>query len=204
MNFDIPAGSEVKFEHLNIRTERHGETDVTACDLKLAWETGNTVLQQFHPDLLEALYAPEDSKQKKVAGVPPVCPVRIFTALKPLKWDGVVTARKLTIDYGLGGGSDLVIPDAMADSFVISPLEGGTVVVTMRVAATCEDEHVLGRLPMLLKRTLPMRLEAMPDRADDDRAEAADTAGVSNLTKARQQRRSAKTPEEAFTGSPPD
>lgn len=161
MDFTIPD-ADVKLGHLNVRTEKHGTDDITAVDLRLHWATSNVALGMFHPDLREALYAAEPGQQKRVAGVEAVMPVRLFPSMAPVKWTTEAVNRRLVIKWGIDGNTDLVLDDCTADSFVIQPLEGGTVDLTFRVRAVCEDERVLGKLPLLLNRTLPMQLIAAP------------------------------------------
>lgn len=159
MDFTIPD-AEVKLGHLNVRIEKRGEDDITAVDLKLHWLTSNEALDMFHPDLREALYAPDPGQQKKIAGIPPVLRNRLFPSLAPLHWTTEATNRQLVIRWGIDGQTDIVIGDCTADKFFIQPLEGGTVDITLRVRAVCVDERVLGKLPLLLNRTLPMQLTA--------------------------------------------
>lgn len=159
MNLEI-VSTEVRFMHLNVRTEKHGTDDVTAIDVKLKWTTSNEALRQFHPDLLAALYGLPNDAQLHVEGAPPVHTVRLFSDLAPLHWLGEVNAAVLTMHHGLGEAEDLILGGCAADSFVIEPLDGGTVSVTFRVRAVCEDERILGRLPLLLERSLPMTLRS--------------------------------------------
>jgi hypothetical protein len=160
MNFEILA-SEVRFSHLNVRTENHGDEEVTAIDLKLEWTTSNEVLEQFHPRLLAALYEAPSEAQQGLTGVPAARAVRTFSELAPLAWHGEVPAAALVMHHGLGEGQDLKIGHAAADNFVMTPLDGGTVEVSFRVRAVCEDERILGRLPLLLHRSLPMTLTTL-------------------------------------------
>lgn len=160
MDFRIEPDASIKLEHLNVRSERHGDKDVTAVDLKLEWTTGNVVLDQLHGALKECLYMHE-VVPSKLPGIETVLSVRIFPQLEPLHWSGEVASRKLVIRHGIRGDADLILPACLVDRFVIQPLDGGTVCLTFRVRAICEDERILGRLPLLLNRQLPMGL--LPD-----------------------------------------
>jgi hypothetical protein len=162
MKFEIHA-AEVRLHHLNVRTESHGPDEVTAIDLGLIWETGNEVLAQFHPSLRRLLYSAAPATQPEVDGVEEVLPVRTFTELAPLHWSDEAAGLTLAMHHALGEGLDIVIAEAKADSFVLAAMEGGTVKVAFRVRAVCSDERALGRLPLLLKRILPMTLTAAKD-----------------------------------------
>lgn len=165
--FTIPD-AEVKFGHLNVRTEKHGPDDVTAVDLDLEWTTPNQALLQFHPDLLESMYAPENGRTKRLPGVEQSYPTRLYPKLAPLSWPEELTGLCLTIRHGINGDTDLTIPDATADKFLITLKDDGMVTIDLRVRAVCKDERVLGKLPGLLKRRLPMHL------ASQDGGTAAD------------------------------
>lgn len=158
MNFEIPS-DDVRLAHINVRSQRHGEDEVTAVDLKLEWTTSNVALGQFDPKLCEALYRAPDAAQQAVAGVEQHMPLRVFPGLGVLKWATELTGMRLTIAHGLGGKSDLVLHDCEVDRFVIEPLEGGSVKVVFRVQVVCEDANILGKLVTLLHCNLPLTLE---------------------------------------------
>jgi len=165
MNFEI-RGSEVQLQHLNVRTETHGDEEVTAIDLKLRWDTGNEVLAQFHPALRQRLYSLPPAEQEPVPGLDPEPVVLTFPELAPLHWHGEVKGCTLALHHALGEGADIVIGKATADGFTIEALQGGTVRIGLRVKALCEDERALGRLPLLLHRHVPMTLLRV--RAQDE------------------------------------
>jgi hypothetical protein len=166
MQFAI-ENDEVRLAHLNVRMERHGEEEVTAIDLKLQWQTGTDALLLFHPDLRRSLYFAPDTKQRAVEGVDPVMS-RLFPNLAALKWKDEAAPMKLTIHHGLGGKSDLVLNDCSVDKFSIEALEGGTVDITLRVQAVCEDEKILGKLALLLHRDMPVTLTPSSSVAPGD------------------------------------
>lgn len=147
--------AQVHLAHLNVRTETHGEEDKTAIDLKCRWTTGNEALLQFHPMLRPALYSPPPADQVPVDGVEPGLPVRNFTHLGPLRWGDEVRAS-LAIHHGLGDHEDILLGDCTVDGFAVECLEGGSVRITFTAKCVCEDERILGRLPLLLERDVPM------------------------------------------------
>jgi hypothetical protein len=156
---DLNLKGEIKLAHLNVRTEKHGADDVTAIDLKLVYTCGAATLEQLHRELPDMLFD-VDPKETALDGVDAAATVLAFPALQPMRYSGEQSGLVLRIDHGLGGGSDLVLGDCTADHFVIDAHEGGSVDLTLRVRCTCVDERVLGRLPLLLGRTLPMHLHA--------------------------------------------
>lgn len=151
------TGHETRLQHLNIRTEQHGPDEVTALDLKLQLDTGNEALLQFHQRLRGAMFEPPPPAQEPVEGVDPGLPVRAFPDLAPLQWKGE-QACSLVLHHAGAEGSDIVLPACKADGFTLELLDGGTVRLGFRVRCTCTDERILGRLPLLLHRVVPMSL----------------------------------------------
>lgn len=79
--------------NLNTRTETHGDEVVPVATITLRSEHKNTVLDQFHPDLLESFYAKakHDKKQMELVNSQ-LAQQDMFTELKypkmkPFVWD---------------------------------------------------------------------------------------------------------------------
>lgn len=53
--FEITEG-DVLLAHLNTRTEKHGDEDVGAIDLKIKCRAANTILDLFDPRLRSTLF----------------------------------------------------------------------------------------------------------------------------------------------------
>lgn len=175
-NFSI-ENAKARLTHINLRNEKHGDEDVPAVDLKFEWPTSNDALALFHPDLRDAIFqqSPADRAQTHVAGVPAALKALVFPSMLPLRWGTDSTGLRLTIDHGLGGKSDLVMHDCIADKFVIEPMEGGSVAITFRVRTTNIAEELFGRLASLLGHDVPLTLVRQHD-AEDDADDADDDA----------------------------
>jgi hypothetical protein len=170
MNFQITPDAEVRLAHLNVRTERHGDKDRTAIDLKLEWLTRNSVLVQFDPALLGVLY--DVDVKPALPEIEREFTTRRMSSLAPLHWIAESPNRCLTIRHGIDGTTDLHVHDAVADHFQITAQDEGIVLITLRVRALCEDERVLGKLPGLLNRLLPMSLVGTVTPVAEDSSEA--------------------------------
>jgi hypothetical protein len=53
----------VELSHINVRTELHGDQEVTAYDLKFYISLHNSKLEEFSPGLRASLYKPDDRRK---------------------------------------------------------------------------------------------------------------------------------------------
>lgn len=172
MPFEFLTLTKAKLSSVNVRSEKHGPELVPAVDIKLAIDASNAVLDKFHPDLKESLYfkATEDDSddQADLDGIDPVTdlPNLRFPKLEgPLKWDHTGAGYTLTIDYGLGGNSNLVLHGCVINNFAFDAKEGGTVELAFRVQAIRVDEHTMGKLALLVQHEVSIILTA-PEAKD--------------------------------------
>ena len=127
---------------------------------------GNSILDQLDPQLLEALYfcaAPAEDDQVPLDGVEPIThlPNLRFPKLgDTLTWQFTGAGYEFTLDFGLGGDSNLVIGGCQVNNIRISPKEGGTVELSFRVQASDVDEHILGKLSVLVQQEVEIYLLA--------------------------------------------
>ncbi len=95
--------------------------------------------------------------------------VRHPKILYPLRWKEGMEGATVTIHQGLGGKSDLVLPEASIATFFITPNEGGTFSLSFTARAKLDQEKAFGRLAMLLKKDVTISLEPPePMKNDDD------------------------------------
>lgn len=129
--------------NVNLRTELHGEDREPAADLKFEARVGNDVLAHFHPSLKSALYVRGADGDLADRGMPDALLVRRFgDQLGPLRWDLQIVGCVLTVHLGIDERSDVVLPDATADSFVLEMQEGGQVDITFRVRAHPDAKQI--------------------------------------------------------------
>lgn len=166
MSFEFKTITHAKLSAVNVRSELHGKEHVPAVDLKIVVNAGNKVLDQLDPNLLEALYfqaAPAEDDQVTLDGVEPIThlPNLRFPKLgDPLKWTFSGAGYEFTLDFGLGGDSNLVIGSCQVNNISISAKEGGTVELSFRIQASDVDEHTLGKLAMLVQQEVSIQLIA--------------------------------------------
>lgn len=148
---------EMRLANVNVRSERHGEVDTPAVDLKMEWVVSNEILAAFHPRMRSAFY--EKDGQPALDGVPEAMAAVIFPDLDPLKVHAKETGLMVRVVHGLSGSSDLVLKDCEVSGFKLDLLPGGSVEVTFTVSTTDIDEKRLGKLGLMLKGRLPVRIE---------------------------------------------
>jgi hypothetical protein len=169
VNFEIESSTPVKFSHLNIRDEKHGDESVPACDLTFLWATSNDVLAQFDGMLLHSLYGPPTAAadQGALDGVEPVSqfPTLRFPRMATITWDDKATGD-LSIDYGLQG-KPLELTTCKIHKFKIDCKEGGTVEIKFTVSCSAGlTEKTLGKLALLIGQQLDISITPSIDVAD--------------------------------------
>jgi hypothetical protein len=154
--FALDSFTTCKLTNINPRIEKHGTESVPAVDLNFTLNAANSILEQFNPDLLLALYgeAEEDSEtQEELEGVEPVSLFTVlrFPKMNPVKWDAKHAGYSLAIDYGLGGESCLEIEGCEVGKFVLDCKEGGTVEARFQVQCNSGlTEKIMGKLSLMI------------------------------------------------------
>lgn len=122
-------------ENLNLRTEKAGDQKVPAADLKVSVPQSMDVLAHFSPTLKAFLFD-EDGPKDLADGVR----VRDPHLGYPLSRDEEMTGATVAIGYGVG--KPITITDCKVNGFKLTPMDGGSVVVGMRVQCRPTPEQV--------------------------------------------------------------
>lgn len=156
-----------KLANLNIRAELHGDTTKVATDLKFEIKVPNTMLDEFDPALLSALYrAPDESDSQGELPVndPNYLPKLKFPQMGAIKWDWKGAGYAVTVHYGVSGKQDVLMLQSEVDGFRFDCQDGGTVAISFRVAAHPQPEEI-GLLSELIQSEVSITLE--PPSAED-------------------------------------
>ena len=156
----------VKIAHFNARSEKHGDENVSAGDLKFEVTCSNTALDHFDKALKKMLY------RKPGAGEQTDLPLndhdgltaRKLPHLAPLKWDEDFPGYGLSITTGLALDEALTLDDVELSNFVFEALDGGSVTITFR-ASFHPDGRTSGKLCQLIQETVDITLT--PPDADE-------------------------------------
>jgi hypothetical protein len=155
--------------NVNIRSENHGDSHVTATDINFTFETGAKVLDSFAKGLRDLLYTDEEkSGQKRIpgAGDGEEGPRLRFNgtlgtlAIKK-EWPGY----KLGIQWGdIASSVDLEFADVKICKIKVDPKDGGTCGVAFQAQCKPAKEQY-GDLALLLQKEI--RLTLKPPTASD-------------------------------------
>lgn len=161
----------VNIAHINVRTEMHGDEEVTAVDLRLTFDVPNLVLDKLSPTLRASLYetandpdmlGPDDAHLTHVKNL----------QLGTLRWAGEYEPVTLHLYTGAKPRDTLQFSDANFGKITFLPQEGGTCSFTTRVQILPSADQA-ARLVMLLKHEVPATLDAenavnVDDAANED------------------------------------
>lgn len=116
------------FKHFSNYTEKHGKEEVNGLALKFETAVPAAQLEQFAAGLLGSIYAANGLR---------------FPRMGPLSWTTELVGATVTIDGDdLFGDRKLEFAGAKVDKFVLKPLEGGSVQVTLRAKVQPEPDQV--------------------------------------------------------------
>ena len=145
---------KAKLTNVNPRAELHGDQPKPAFDMMIEAACASTVLNDFHPELRAMLYKKDENPDlvEQVEGGDALTALRM-PKLGTLKWDAEGTGYTVTVDYGMGGDSNIVLAECKVDKFKFTAQEGGTVTVQCRIIAH-PDEKVIGPLCNFIQRDI--------------------------------------------------
>lgn len=174
--FELQTRS-VKLTSVNPRAEIHGDKKVPAADLKFEYAADNGDLAHFAPELRTALYKAAEDQADMID--PGRLSVLKFPKMSGFKWDMAGKGYSLTVHYGIGGPSDIVLP-ADIDGFRLHPQNGGTVQVSFRAVVHPEEDQ-MGKLCSLVQQGVEITLTPPAPETiqqlfgDDDDSQDSDT-----------------------------
>jgi hypothetical protein len=157
-----------KLTHLNIRTEKHGEDDVRAVDLKFERVGSNKILDELVPGLRAAIFrAGQPGDQGDVFLSADGLTALAFPQIEPsVKLLGECPGYVATIEPGMGLTDPLVLTCELKKQR-LEPVQGGSTKHEFTLSAYPEDEDV-GRLAAALGKEVTITLAAPKPAAGDD------------------------------------
>lgn len=179
---------------VQLRTEKHGEDNANAYDLRLSGDFSNSVLLKLHPDLRDHFY--KDSEQREIDEFKRV--LRFPRIAKPLVWDLEIPRILSHLHDVDDEANDLVLSGGVADTFKIEMKEGGTVHLSFRIKLAAVDEDQIVKLHRANGQKLRVSVECAEAEEQPDNYEQADLLSREPMSDAR-----AKA-ESAFSAAPPN
>lgn len=144
--FEITEG-DVLLAHLNTRTEKHGDEDIGAIDLKIKCRAANTILDLFDPRLRSTLFQRAGGGQQADMHSPEHLPQRVFPHIPAVNWDDKLEGYAAVIGTGLGLVS-VTLGQVKVHKFKFEPVDGGTVDLTYTVSCNPSAEQVAAVYPL--------------------------------------------------------
>lgn len=173
---------KARLANINLRDEKHGDENHAAADLRFDFSTLNDFLSELDPSLKSALYR-KDESQKDMLDLPGhLTKLRLENLKSPISWQFEGVGYTLHIPVGISGKENIVIPDCKVNKLKISPLDGGSVIISIRVQCSPTPAQ-FGQLSALLATDVDLTLEAPEaDTEDDDDAPLFGSARQPELT----------------------
>lgn len=139
-------------ENISLRTEKVGPDKLPAADFKLNVPADVNVLAHFSPTLREFLFMEGPKDLLGDTGLA----VRDAHMQYPLARDEEMSGATVFIGYGVG--DPMHFPDCRINSFRLTPLDGGTVIVGMRVQCRPSPEQV-AKLYQIQETSITLTIE---------------------------------------------
>lgn len=159
--FEIVTAQPVKLANYNPRSEKHGKQRKPAADLMIEAGMSAAVLDLLQPGLRESLYKAAEDQADLVEPDRNALTARRFQKMSPFSWGWEGKGYTMTIDYGLGGESNIELDDCTVKNIRIEPQEGGSVLFKFQVIAH-PDEHDSGILTHRIQQEITVTLNAPP------------------------------------------
>jgi hypothetical protein len=146
------TGATATLQNFNPRVEKKGIEKVPATDLRISTAQPSDILAFFAPTLKAHLFN-ADGPRDLADGLPLRDPHMVY----PLKRDEEMFGATVSIEYGVN--KPLVFDDAKLKDFQLTPMEGGTVVLTFTVQCKPDAEKQIPKLYALQEQGITISVE---------------------------------------------
>lgn len=164
-SFELLDRTDAQLKTFTPRVERHGEDEVSAASLGLQISAPNTILDLLSPSLRQTLYAAPEG-QTTLPGVEESTPLLRTKVIETLKLNNCYEGWTLKIYVGIDDEDPFVIGDAKVDKFVVTPRDGGSVLLDLRVGSSDIAQEEAGWLYGKLHQDIEITLHAPVPKAD--------------------------------------
>lgn len=158
------TGVEMTLANVNVRTEKHGDQDKLATDVKLEGQFKNDIIEEFAPGLLGVLYRKQEVSDGGAQSKMDLEPDRL-TALRypllgmPLKYGKEYAGYAFTLHKGIDAKSAIVHRLCTVDNFRLDCKEDGIVGLSLRVIAYPETDHQIAALCQSIQQAVTISLD---------------------------------------------
>jgi hypothetical protein len=155
--FALPHATRAHVRTFNLRTEKHGDDDVTAMDLGMRVTGSSALLDMLHPGLRGSLYLPPDETQATIPGETPPwtvlrCDAVPFVTLPKYELIGrnVVLTPATEIESELSEDDELQLSPCNVNGFKVTAHAGGSVDIDFRIQCANIDSGAIGMAGAML------------------------------------------------------
>lgn len=164
MKIDLKEQAAVLVKY-NPRSELNGEERTPAADIRLQFDTMNTFLEQIETGLREGMFKASVDGDLADAGTE-FGAVKFASMVPPHKFEGEMLNACVTL--GIAGGSKIQIPVAKVNDIQVTPRNGGTVSINLRVQFH-PTEKLGGKLSMLDHEAVVLTIEGIPEQPQEQK-----------------------------------
>lgn len=153
-------GQTIKIKSFNPRAEQHGAEKVPAADIGIELAAPNYMLSEFGQQLRDSLYWNSGEQPNQGELIEPAVDkpnLRTPELKGPFKLNTEIVGADVTIDWGIGGKSNIELGDCEVNNFSVDPKEGGTVEISFRIQCH-PSESDAGKLCGLVQQEAKMTL----------------------------------------------
>jgi len=155
--FELLEPTDALLKTFTPRVEKHGDDDVSAASLGLQIEAPNTILDLLSPSLRRTLYAAPEG-QTTLPGVEESTPLLRTKVIDTVKLTNSYEGWLVRISRGMDDTID--ISGCKVDKFVVTPRDGGSVQLDLRIGSSDIDEEEAGWLYGHLRHDIEITLHA--------------------------------------------
>lgn len=154
--FEIVAVQPAKLVNYNPRAEKHGKVKRPAATMRVQVAMHARSLDMLAPGLYDAHYMPIDNPEDMH-----VTSTRRFPKMAPFAWAFEGKGYTTTVDYGLGGDSDIELIECTVKNIKVTPEENDVVIYDFNINCA-PDERESGILDHRIQQDIAIKLIAPP------------------------------------------
>ena len=179
---EILEFTEAKLATLTTRSEKHGDEDVPAVSLGIEMTVPNTMLDGIDPKLRPTLYAPKPDETPELPGVDASTPILRCHSIDRVKLTSKCEGWTLNVDDGADESLASAFGGCKVDGMSVEPMNGGSVILRLRVGTSDLDAARSGMLGMHVGQRIWITLRApekVPEAIDGTTGHPGANGGAS-------------------------
>ncbi|ALS63595.1 hypothetical protein [Pandoraea apista] len=152
--FEILNAQTAKLVNYNPRAEKHGKVKRPAATMRVQVVMQARSLDMLAPGLYDSLYMQIENPEDMLA-----TSTRRFSKMAPFAWSFEGKGYVATVDYGLGGESDIELVECTVKNIKVTPEENDIVIYDFNINCA-PDERESGILDHRIQQDIIIKLVA--------------------------------------------